>query len=83
MALATGYHPRHSVPGIIWTAVTSAAMFGLAGAKALTGAALGNPALRTEGRATVIAAILACAVLLGLVSTLRQDVVGRPGKQPA
>jgi hypothetical protein len=27
--LAAGYHPRHSVPGIIWTAVTAAAMFAL------------------------------------------------------
>jgi hypothetical protein len=26
VVLAIGYHPRHSVPGIIWTAVTAAAM---------------------------------------------------------
>ena len=30
VVLATGYHPRHSVRGIIWTAVTAAAMFALA-----------------------------------------------------
>jgi hypothetical protein len=31
VVLATGYHPRHSVPGIIWTAVTAVVMFALAG----------------------------------------------------
>ena len=67
VVLATGYHPRHSVPGIIWTAVTAAVMFALAPAKARTGAALENPVLRTEGRVTVIDGILACAVLLGLI----------------
>ena len=67
VVLATGYHPRHSVPGIIWTAATAAVMFALAAGKARTGAALDNPVLRTEGRVTVIDAILACAVLLGLI----------------
>src|SRR6202161_4037224 len=33
VVLAAGYHPRHSVLGIIWTAVTAAAMFQLAGGK--------------------------------------------------
>jgi divalent metal cation (Fe/Co/Zn/Cd) transporter len=67
LVLATGYHPRPSVPGIIWTAVTAAVMFALAAGKARTGRALGNPVLRTEGRVTMIDAILATAVLLGLV----------------
>jgi divalent metal cation (Fe/Co/Zn/Cd) transporter len=67
VALAVGYHPRHSVPGIIWTAATAVAMFTLAGGKARTGAALDNPVLRTEGRVTTIDGILACAVLLGLI----------------
>jgi divalent metal cation (Fe/Co/Zn/Cd) transporter len=67
VVLAAGYHPRHSVPGIIWTAVTAAVMFALAAGKARTGAALGNPVLRTEGRVTMIDGILAVAVLLGLV----------------
>jgi divalent metal cation (Fe/Co/Zn/Cd) transporter len=66
VVLATGYHPRHSLPGIIWTAVTAAVMFALAVGKARTGAALGNPVLRTEGRVTLIDGILATAVLLGL-----------------
>ena len=67
VVLATGYHPRHSVPGIIWTAMTAAVMFALAAGKARTGAALGNPVLQTEGRVTLIDGILATAVLLGLV----------------
>jgi len=66
VVLATGYHPRHSALGIIWTAVTAAAMFALARGKARTGRALDNPVLRTEGRVTMIDGILASAVLLGL-----------------
>jgi divalent metal cation (Fe/Co/Zn/Cd) transporter len=67
VVLGTGYHPRHSVPGIIWTAATAAVMFALAAGKARTGRALDNPVLRTEGRVTLIDGILAFAVLLGLV----------------
>jgi divalent metal cation (Fe/Co/Zn/Cd) transporter len=67
VVLAAGYHPRHSVIGIIWTAVTAAVMFALAAGKARTSRALGNPVLRTEGRVTMIDGILATAVLLGLV----------------
>jgi divalent metal cation (Fe/Co/Zn/Cd) transporter len=67
VVLATGYHPHHSVPGIIWTAVTAVVMFALAAGKARTGRALGNPVLATEGRVTLIDGILATAVLAGLV----------------
>ena len=67
VVLAAGYHPQHSVTGIIWTAVTAAVMFALAAGKTRTGRALGNPVLRTEGRVTMIDGILAAAVLLGLV----------------
>jgi hypothetical protein len=49
VVLATGYHPRHSVPGIIWTAVTAAVMFALAAGKARTGTALGNPGAADRG----------------------------------
>jgi hypothetical protein len=66
VVLASGYHPGHSVLGIIWTSVTAAVMFALAAGKARTGRALGNPVLRTEGRVTMIDGILAAAVLLGL-----------------
>jgi divalent metal cation (Fe/Co/Zn/Cd) transporter len=66
VVLATGYHPRHSLPGIIWTAVTAAVMLALAAGKARTGRALDNPVLLTEGRVTVIDGILAVAVMAGL-----------------
>jgi hypothetical protein len=66
LVLATGYHPRPSVLGMTWTAVTAAAMFALAAGKARTGRALGNPVLRTEGRVTLIEGIFAAAVLFGL-----------------
>ncbi|NUR26632.1 MAG: cation transporter [Catenulispora sp.] len=67
LVLATGFRPRHSVLGIVWTAVTALVMFALAAGKARTGAALGNPVLATEGRVTLIDGLLATAVLLGLV----------------
>jgi divalent metal cation (Fe/Co/Zn/Cd) transporter len=67
IVLATGYRPGHSTLGIVWTAVTAAAMFGLAAGKARTGRALGNPVLITEGRVTLVDGILAAAVLAGLV----------------
>ena len=67
VVLASGYHPRPSLPGIIWAAVTAATMFLLAAGKARTGRALDNPVLRTEGRVTLIDGMLAVAVLLGLV----------------
>jgi len=67
VVLATGYHPRHSVLGIIWTAATAVVMFALATGKVRTGRALDNPVLHTEGRVTMIDGILAAAVLAGLV----------------
>lgn len=65
--LAVGFHPHHSRLGIAWTAMTAAVMFALARGKARTGAALGNPVLVAESRVTLIDAVLATAVLLGLV----------------
>ena len=65
--LALGFHPRHSPLGIAWTGVTAAVMFALAAGKANTGAALGNPVLRAEGRITIVDGTLATAVLIGLV----------------
>lgn len=67
VVLAIGFHPRHSVVGVAWTAVTAVAMFLLAAGKARTGAALENQVLRTEGRVTFVDGVLASAVLLGLV----------------
>jgi divalent metal cation (Fe/Co/Zn/Cd) transporter len=64
--LAAGYHARHSLLGISWTAVTACVMFALAAGKAKTGHELGNPVLLTEGRVTLVDGILAAAVLAGL-----------------
>lgn len=65
--LVTSFHPHHSPLGIVWTAITAAAMFALAFGKARTGAALDNPVLKTEGRVTLIDGLLAAAVLISLV----------------
>jgi divalent metal cation (Fe/Co/Zn/Cd) transporter len=65
--LAIGFHAHASPGGIAWTAATAAVMLLLAAAKARTGAALGNPVLQTEGRVTLIDALLATAVLVGLL----------------
>ena len=67
LVLIVGFHPHHSILGIVWTAITAVAMFALAAGKARTGAALDNPVLRTEARVTLVDGILASAVLLGLV----------------
>jgi divalent metal cation (Fe/Co/Zn/Cd) transporter len=66
IVLLARYHPRHSVLGIAWTALTAAVMFVLAARKTRAGAALNNTVLRTEGRITMIDAILATAVMIGL-----------------
>lgn len=70
IVLISRFHPHHSPLGIAWTGVTALVMFGLATGKARTGKALSNPVLETEGRVTMIDALLACAVLLGLVLNL-------------
>ena len=64
--LTHGDRPKHSVLGIVWTAATAVVMFGLAVGKARVGRALSNPVLRTEGRVTLIDALLATAVTAGL-----------------
>ena len=72
-ALATEHHASRASLGIGWTAATAAVMFALARGKARTGARLGNPVLRTEGRVTFIDGVLASAVLVGLVLDARWD----------
>jgi divalent metal cation (Fe/Co/Zn/Cd) transporter len=64
---AVGGHPAPSGLGIVWTALTFLVMLALAAGKARTGNALGSPVLITEGRVTLIDALLAGSVLLGLV----------------
>jgi divalent metal cation (Fe/Co/Zn/Cd) transporter len=65
--LAAGFHPYHSLLGIVWLGLTAAAMFTLAYGKSLTGRAIGNRVLLTEARVTVIDGVLAVSVLVGLV----------------
>jgi divalent metal cation (Fe/Co/Zn/Cd) transporter len=67
IALARGHRAHESHLGIAWTSATALVMAGLAAAKAHTGAALDNPVLRAEGRVTLVDAVLAAAVLLGLL----------------
>ncbi|MBW4029405.1 MAG: cation transporter [Acidobacteria bacterium] len=67
IVLVIGFRPHHSAVGITWTAVTAVVMLALATGKSRIGTRLGNPVLITEGRVTRIDAILALAVLTGLV----------------
>src|SRR6476660_6333275 len=50
VVLISGFHPRHSPAGIVWSGLTAVVMFSLAAGKARVGRALDNPVLRTEGR---------------------------------
>jgi divalent metal cation (Fe/Co/Zn/Cd) transporter len=59
--------PSPSPAGIAWLALTVVAMLALAYGKRVTGDELENPVLSTEARVTFIDAILAFAVLVGLV----------------
>jgi divalent metal cation (Fe/Co/Zn/Cd) transporter len=65
--LVSGVRPHHSLVGIVWLALTAAAMFALAAGKRATGRALGNRVLQTEARVTVIDGLLATGVLIGLI----------------
>ncbi len=67
VVLGTGHRADPSPGGMVWTAITAVVMFGLAAGKARTGEALDDAVLVTEGRVTLIDAILAAAVLVGLV----------------
>ena len=60
-------HPSSSPAGILWLALTLAAMLALAAGKHATGTALNNQVLKTEARVTLVDAYLAGAVLLGLI----------------
>ena len=65
--LVAALHPHPSLLGIVWLALTAAAMFALAAGKRATGRALANRVLETEARVTLIDGLLATAVLIGLV----------------
>ena len=68
VTLAGAGHPDGSTLGMIWLAVTVAAMWGLALGKHRTGEALGDPVLRTEARVTVVDGALAAVVLVGVLA---------------
>ncbi len=65
--LLRGARPHPSLPGILWLAATLVAMLLLAWGNRVTGARIGNTVLMTESRVTLIDALLAAAVLAGLV----------------
>jgi divalent metal cation (Fe/Co/Zn/Cd) transporter len=65
--LLSGSRPHSSLPGILWLAATLIAMLLLAWGKKVTGERIGNPVLMTESRVTLIDALLAAAVFLGLI----------------
>jgi divalent metal cation (Fe/Co/Zn/Cd) transporter len=67
VVLLAHYHSHHSSLGIVWTASTALVMFGLARGKSRVGHRLRNQVLLTEGRVTRIDALLAVAVLAGLL----------------
>jgi divalent metal cation (Fe/Co/Zn/Cd) transporter len=65
--LSLRLHPGTSPVGIVWLALTLAAMLALAAGKHHTGKQLNNPVLLTEGRVTLVDAFLAGSVLVSLV----------------
>jgi divalent metal cation (Fe/Co/Zn/Cd) transporter len=73
LVLVAGHRAGHSLVGISWTAATAMIMLGLAWGKARVGDAMGNPVVRKEGRVTLIDAILAVAVLTGLILNAAVD----------
>ena len=70
IALITRHHATPTYLGVVWTAITAAAMFLLSRGKTQTGRALDNPVLVAEGRVTFIDGLLAVAVLLGITLDL-------------
>ncbi|MBS1905831.1 MAG: cation transporter [Actinobacteria bacterium] len=67
VALAAGHRATPLPGGIWWTALTALTMLLLAFGKNRVGRALQNPVLLTEGRVTLVDAILAASVLTGIV----------------
>jgi divalent metal cation (Fe/Co/Zn/Cd) transporter len=65
--LLSGARASPSLTGILWLTATLIAMLLLSRAKHETGRALGNSVLMAEAQVTLIDALLAAAVLIGLV----------------
>lgn len=66
VTLAVGHRADQSPVGMVWIAMTVVVMLALAAGKRRAGAALANPVLLTEAKITVIDALLALSVLVGL-----------------
>jgi divalent metal cation (Fe/Co/Zn/Cd) transporter len=66
IVLLTHFHPKTSLLGIIWLALTCVAMMMLAYGKSRIGRALGNPVLLKESKVTVVDGVLAGSVLIGI-----------------
>ena len=64
--LAVGFVPRHSTLGILWTGATFLSMIALARGKSRVGHQLGNQVVIAESRVTMVDAVLAGAVMVGL-----------------
>ena len=64
--LFSGLHPESSVLGMIWLGLTFIVMLALAFGKWQVGRRLEHPVLLTEGRVTLVDALLAGAVLVGI-----------------
>ena len=67
VTLLSRSHPHTSNLGIVWLAATLIVMLLLAWGKKVTGERIGNPVLMTEAHVTLIDALLAAAVLVGLI----------------
>ena len=64
--LANGSHSGRSTSGIVWLALTVVMMLALAAGKRSAGVQLGNAVLQTEARMTLIDALLAATILMGI-----------------
>jgi hypothetical protein len=67
VALATNHRATVLAGGVAWTGLTAVAMGVLAYGKRRVGHALGDPVLITEGRVTLVDALLATSVLAGIL----------------
>ena len=69
LALIRGIHPKESLIGIVWLALTCLVMFALAHGKKKTGDALQHAVLQAEAKVTVVDGILAAIVLVSLLAS--------------
>ena len=67
VALARSVHPKQSLVGIVWLALTCVVMFLLAYGKKKTGEKLQHTVLLAEAKVTVVDGILAAVVLISLL----------------